>query len=49
MGYDVFTMDYRGHGKSEGETGIVPSIDIIANDTIEFHKKVIEKYYDLEN
>lgn len=47
MGYDFFTMDYRGHGKSEGEIGVVPSIDIIANDTIAFHTKVIEQYYSL--
>lgn len=42
-------MDFRGHGKSEGEPGTVPSIDILANDTITFHTKVMDKYYDKSN
>ena len=45
MGYDFYTMDFRGHGKSEGEIGQVPSIDILGTDTINYHEKIIETFY----
>ena len=28
LGYDVFIMDSRGHGKSEGQSIYVPSVNI---------------------
>ena len=39
-GYDFYGMDQRGHGKSEGRTVLVPSLDTIADDTEAFHDKV---------
>ena len=49
LGYEFYAMDQRGHGKSEGHLVEVPSVDEIADDTIEFQKKVMEMYNDIDN
>lgn len=49
FGFDFFSQDQRGHGKSQGKTVYIPSIDQITQDTIKFHRMVIEKFYPNEN
>jgi alpha-beta hydrolase superfamily lysophospholipase len=45
LGYDFYAMDQRGHGKSEGKLAYVPSIDQITDDTILYHRLILEKFY----
>ena len=45
LGYDFYGMDQRGHGKSEGETAYIHSIDAVVDDTILFHRSTLQKHY----
>lgn len=49
QGYDYFAMDMRGHGSSGGKTVYIPSIEQVQMEQITFQKKVIEKFYDINN
>jgi alpha-beta hydrolase superfamily lysophospholipase len=41
-------MDMRGHGKSQGQCGLLQEVDCISDDTMLFHKRVIEQHYNKE-
>ena len=41
-GFDFYSMDYRGHGESDGKTVLIPSIETIALDNFEFHQEVVK-------
>jgi alpha-beta hydrolase superfamily lysophospholipase len=45
IGYDFFTFDIRGHGRSDGSPGLVKSISQTADDFHKFMLLSIEKYY----
>ena len=42
-------MDQRGHGRSQGHNGYIPSLKLIQADQILFQKTVIEEYFDISN
>lgn len=37
-------MDLRGHGKSGGKTAQIPSVNVLADDMYEYHKKIKNIY-----
>ena len=39
-------MDLRGHGKSDGQTALIPSLEQTAKEYQMFHSKVLEQYDD---
>ena len=43
-GYDVFAVDMRGYGDSEGDKGIIERADDFYNDYWLFIFEVIKKY-----
>jgi alpha-beta hydrolase superfamily lysophospholipase len=45
MGYDFYGMDQRGHGQSEGKTIHISSMDQITDDTISYHRMVLDQFY----
>ena len=46
LGYDFYGMDQRGHGKSGGKTVHIPSISTITDDTIKYHRMVLDTFYE---
>ena len=45
MGYDFYAADMRGHGKSDGMTGYIENIKMVANDLRSFMNKVFQTFY----
>jgi alpha-beta hydrolase superfamily lysophospholipase len=45
LGYDFYSMDMRGHGSSDGQTILIPSVESTAKDFSQYHKMVLEKFY----
>eukprot|EP00356_Strombidium_inclinatum_P011048 CAMPEP_0170494366 /NCGR_PEP_ID=MMETSP0208-20121228/14600_1 /TAXON_ID=197538 /ORGANISM="Strombidium inclinatum, Strain S3" /LENGTH=132 /DNA_ID=CAMNT_0010770415 /DNA_START=340 /DNA_END=738 /DNA_ORIENTATION=- len=48
-GYDFFGFDARGHGQSEGDPAFIPSIHLMADEHILFHKKILQQFYPDQN
>lgn len=46
LGYDFYAMDLRGHGKSDGQTALIPSLEGTVKEFQTYHKKVLEQYED---
>ena len=45
MGYDFFGVDLPGHGKSEGKTCLISSIEEFAQHQVKFQRMVYDKFY----
>jgi alpha-beta hydrolase superfamily lysophospholipase len=45
LGYDFYSMDMRGHGTSDGQTALIPSVEIAAKDCDQYHKMVLKTFY----
>jgi acylglycerol lipase len=45
MGFNVFGLDFIGHGYSEGERALINSADDLIDDAYQFVNYIIEKYH----
>ena len=44
-GYDFYTMDMRGHGKSEGMTAYIEKVQDLVQDFRSFIYKILKTFY----